>query len=90
MVIITSILALFVSMVSEIMIKSLGIGLMFLFYGLISLLCLLFLYGKMIESKGLSRQELIRRIESNNVVNFLENEERQYLHEEDNATTAEI
>ena len=42
------IFTLFVSMVSEIMIKNLGIGNTFLFYGLISLFCLSYLFRNMV------------------------------------------
>lgn len=56
------ILTLFVSMISEIMIKSLGIGTAFFFYGVISLVCLVYLKNNMVESKGLSREKIVSRI----------------------------
>jgi uncharacterized membrane protein len=55
------IFTLFVSMVSEIMITTYGIGNVFLFYGLISLICLIYLAIHMVESKGLSRKELVSK-----------------------------
>lgn len=50
------IFTLFVSTASQMMISTLGIGKVFLFYGLISLYCLIYFYWNMVESKGLSRQ----------------------------------
>lgn len=58
------ILTLFVSMVSEIMIKQIGIGNVFLFYGMISFYCLVYLHRNMVESKGLSRKELVAKLSS--------------------------
>lgn len=65
------IFTLFVSMVSEIMITTYGIGNVFLFYGVVSLWCLVYLYGNMVESKGLSRKELVSRIEGKDVYECL-------------------
>lgn len=48
-------LTLGVSMASEVMIKELGIGKVFLFYGLVSSWCLWYIWRWMAESKGLSR-----------------------------------
>lgn len=66
---------LFVSMVSEIMITAYGIGNVFLFYGIISTLCLLYLCANMAESKGLTRKELIAKIEGNSSYHALEDHE---------------
>lgn len=48
-----------VSLLSEIMIKAIGIGKVFLFFGMCSLFCLSYLYRNMVESTGLSRHELV-------------------------------
>ena len=53
------ILTIMVSLLSEIMIKAIGIGKVFLFFGMCSLLCLIYLYRNMVESAGLSRHELV-------------------------------
>lgn len=49
------ILTIAVSLCSEVMIKAIGIGRVFLFYGVCTLACLLYMHRYMIESKGLSR-----------------------------------
>lgn len=61
--IINWVLTILVSLVSEIMIKAIGIGKVFLFFGVCSLGCLLYFYRNMIESAGLSRQELVCKFE---------------------------
>ena len=43
------------------MITTYGIGNVFLFYGIISLFCLVYIMIHMVESKGLSRKELIAK-----------------------------
>ena len=53
------ILTILVSLFSELMIAYLGIGRVFLFYGLCSLACLVYMYRFMVESKGMSRAELV-------------------------------
>lgn len=63
MIVVVWILTIAVSLLSEIMISALGIGKVFLFYGLVSLMCLLYFQKHMVESKGLSRQELVELIE---------------------------
>lgn len=57
------ILTILVSLLSEIMIKAIGIGKVFLFFGLASLGCMYYIYKNMIESTGLTRQELISKYE---------------------------
>jgi hypothetical protein len=59
LIVVNWLLTILVSFSSEIMIKTYGIGKVFLFYGLSTLLCLVYLCKNMLESKGLSRQELI-------------------------------
>jgi hypothetical protein len=57
---------LFVSMVSEIMIITYGIGNVFLFYGIISFCCLAYIMFNMVESKGLNRKELVGKYQGIN------------------------
>lgn len=63
MLIVNWVLTILVSLVSEVMIKAIGIGKVFLFFGLCSLGCLMYFYRNMIESTGLSRQELLGKFE---------------------------
>lgn len=69
-----------VSLCSEIMIKTFGIGKVFLFYGICSLLSLGYLYLFMVESKGQSRSELVEKLRGEPSVRRVE-EERVGLHE---------
>lgn len=53
------VLTLAVSGVSGILIASMGIGRVFLIYGIISAFCLWYLSLEMFESKGLTRREIV-------------------------------
>ena len=54
-VVVNWVFTILVSLFSEIMINSFGIGKVFLFYGLSTLACLLYMQKFMVESKGLTR-----------------------------------
>jgi len=58
-VIVNWILTIMVSSFSEIMIKAIGIGQVFLFFGVSTLLCMAYFYKYMVESKGKNRKVLI-------------------------------
>jgi len=73
-IIILWILTILVSLLSEIMIAALGIGKVFLFYGIVSLFCLIYMKKHMVESKGLSRQDLVHQIERKEFLKVLEEE----------------
>ena len=74
------ILTILVSLTSEIMISAWGIGKVFLFYGLVSLACLIYMQRYMVESKGLSRQEVVSLIESSQPFKNME-EQNSKLHD---------
>ena len=80
------VLTIAVSLLSEIMIASLGVGRVFLYYGLASLGCLLYLKRHMVESKGRSRQELVGLIASKQLLNGVEYERAQLHEHVENAT----
>jgi hypothetical protein len=57
------ILTILVSFCSEIMIKAIGIGRVFLFFGVCTVLCLAYFYKYMLESRGKSRKQLIEQFD---------------------------
>lgn len=78
------VLTIMVSLLSEIMIKAIGIGKVFLFFGVCSLLCLLYFYYNMVESTGMSRQELVAKFERSRGYKSLDEEKTDTVEVEHN------
>ena len=63
MVIVNWVFTILVSFTSEIMIKAIGIGKVFLMFGICTIIFLAYFYKYMIESSGKSRKELVEQFE---------------------------
>lgn len=88
MVIVNWVLTILVSFCSEIMIKAIGIGRVFLIFGICTVLCLGYFYKYMFESRGKSRKELVEQFEQGVVlVRGKEEEAVSILREEPSTTT---